>query len=486
MNKLNFLLTLLSISKVAYAEDMDEDDVDTPEGPVIALTDSTFESHVKSHKYVLAEFYAPWCGHCKKLTPEYEKAATELKSKPLPDGSTVSLVKVDATKEEEIAKKYGVSGYPTLYWFIDGKKTEYDGGRTADTIVEWINDAVTDAVKVVTEAPAPTKRSVVILKGPKKTEAFDELASSHRKAATFYYIKSTDKAKVTLQHPGEEAIETTSVDSETALTNFFNAHSFPYFGMLDGDSYAKYTSRGQGMVWVLLKSDDSENHKKVVDANREMGIKLGKSLAGKYSVFHTDIHEFAKPLESMLGITEFPAVAVHLKGGDKKKFIYKGPITVEKVEKFIKDVESGKIEPELKSEPVPDNSSNNVRVVVGTTLEKEVFQADKDVLLEVYAPWCGHCKKLEPEFEKVAKKLKKEGLNEHVVLAKLDGTANDSPVDAINWTGFPTLFWIKAGTTEPVAYDGGRDAQGIWKFLKGNASKKEGFAVKKESTKEEL
>jgi protein disulfide isomerase len=486
MNKLTFALALLAISKTAVAHD-DEDDVDNDDGPVAVLTDSTFEAYIKNNKYVLAKFYAPWCGHCKKIAPEWEKAAAELKAKPLPGDISVTLAKVDATKEEAISKKYGVSGYPTLLWFVDGKKTEYDGGRTADTIIEWITDAVTDAVKVVNEAPAPNKRPVVILTGPKKTDAFDDLANSNRKAASFYYIKSSEKAKVTLQHPGEDVFETTSVDSETALTNFFNAHSFPLFGILDGDTYSKYTSRGQGLVWLLFSSDDSDNHKKVVDANREMGIALGKSLSGKYSVFHTDVHEFAKPIESMLGVTEFPAVAVNLKGSDKKKFIYKGVITQEKVEKFIKDIESGKIQPDLKSEPVPDNSNNNVRVVVGTTMEKEIFHADKDVLFEVYAPWCGHCKKLEPEYEKVAKKLKKDGLGDNVILAKMDGTTNDSPLDSITWNGFPTLFWIKAGSNEAVPYDGGRDAKGIWKFLKNNASNKEDFAAKKDSAaKEEL
>ena len=102
---------------------------------------SEFDKLIDGSMSVLVEFYAPWCGHCKSLAPEWEAAAKAFEPS---DG--VVLAAVDATKAQSLAKKYSVKGYPTLKFFAkggaDGVPEEYTGGRTADTIVEWINTKV--------------------------------------------------------------------------------------------------------------------------------------------------------------------------------------------------------------------------------------------------------------------------------------------------------------------------------------------------------
>ncbi len=103
------------------------------EGDVAVLNRDTFAHFVFPKNVILVEFYAPWCGHCKTLKPEYAKAAKKLKE------HGISLAMVDATKESELAKEYMVQGFPTLILFRKGVKQEdYKGPRKADDIVEYM------------------------------------------------------------------------------------------------------------------------------------------------------------------------------------------------------------------------------------------------------------------------------------------------------------------------------------------------------------
>jgi len=101
---------------------------------VVTLTDNNFRSKViESGEPWLVEFYAPWCGHCQRLEPEWKAAAGELFEK---TGNKVKMGMLDATQEQSTAQSYGIQGYPSIKMFFpDGRVEDYNGGRTSSDIV---------------------------------------------------------------------------------------------------------------------------------------------------------------------------------------------------------------------------------------------------------------------------------------------------------------------------------------------------------------
>ena len=118
------------------------------------LKDSNFDNEIRHHDIALVEFFAPWCGHCKRLAPEFEVAATALKR----DDNPVALVKVDCTVETKVCAKYGVSGYPTLKIFKGGEMaSDYEGPREADGIVKYMRTKSGPSSKDLTSVAATEK-----------------------------------------------------------------------------------------------------------------------------------------------------------------------------------------------------------------------------------------------------------------------------------------------------------------------------------------
>lgn len=129
-----FLLTLLFAAVTALYG---------PKSDIVQAGDKDFKDEVLKHDgIVLVEFYAPWCGHCKSLAPEYEKAASLLKG-------VVKVVAVDATAHQSVAQKYQIQGFPTIKVFGADKKNpvDYQGQRTSDELVKEGMRAVNQLVK---------------------------------------------------------------------------------------------------------------------------------------------------------------------------------------------------------------------------------------------------------------------------------------------------------------------------------------------------
>lgn len=129
---------------------------------VVELTDDNFDSLVLGSGDVwLVEFFAPWCGHCKSLEPEWAAAASAVKEQ---SKGRIHLGAVDATVHQGLASRYGIRGFPTIKVFRKGEEPEdYQGGRTRGDIIARAMDLFSD------NAPPPELLEILSEEVMKKT-----------------------------------------------------------------------------------------------------------------------------------------------------------------------------------------------------------------------------------------------------------------------------------------------------------------------------
>ncbi|XP_022887869.1 protein disulfide isomerase-like 1-4 [Olea europaea var. sylvestris] len=466
-------------SSFGHEEEEEDEMAKIDEKDVIILTDGNFSDFVDENKHVMVEFYAPWCGHCKALAPEYATAATELKTE------NVKLAKVDATEESELAEKYEVQGFPTVYFFVDGEHKPYSGQRTKDAIVTWIKKKIGPGVSNITttedaERILTSENKVVLgflnsLAGPESEEL--AAASKLDDDVNFYQTANPIVAKMFHMDPNvkrpalvllkKDAEKVTHYDEQftkSAIAKFVFANKLPLVTTFTRESAPLiFESSVKKQLLLFTTSKDSE---KVVPTFQE----AAKLFKGKLIFVHVDMdnEDVGRPVADYFGVTgDAPKVLGYTGNDDPRKFVFDGEVTFEKIKAFGEDFLEDKLKPFYKSDPIPESNDGDVKTVVGNNFDEIVLDESKDVLLEIYAPWCGHCQALEPTYNKLAKHLR--GV-ESLVIAKMDGTTNEHPRAKAD--GFPTILFFPAGnkSSDPVTVDADRTVVSFYKFLKKHAS----------------
>lgn len=439
---------------------------------VVVGTEKNFDSLINMNTHVLAEFYAPWCGHCKNLEPEYAKAASTLKSI-----STLKLVKIDATVERKLGETYGVQGFPTLKWFVGAKAQEYTGGRDHDTIVAWVKKKTGPAsIKLGDKASVDAftaKEDAVMLFLGKEEGDFAEYEKAAQLASSIPAAHSSDEDLIQLYTPAKVVMITKFEDSLVKYSGEMTAASISEFAVANSlPSVVQFTQETQDKIFGEdapkrhLLGMHMEGFTDKANLDRELAA-VGKEYKGKALVISVEKTMENEGVFNFFGISDVSVpqlVAIDQSKGGMKKFFYDGELEHTAIKAWMADVIAGKLTPKLKSEAVPAENNGPVKVLVGTTFEEETSKSGKDVMVEFYAPWCGHCKALEPEYNALGNTFKDI---DSVVIAKIDATANE--LESPNVEGFPTLYFYKAGASEPVKYEGGRSARDLEDYIRKNA-----------------
>lgn len=291
------------------------------EDDVVVLTDATFDEFVNLHPFVLVEFYAPWCGHCKKLAPEYSKAAKKLKEL----NSNVFLAKVDSTVEKASAEKQQVKGYPTLKFFVNGVASEYTGGRTEEEILLWLSKKTGPSTQEFTDKDSLAKfindnEVVVVFFGDKESnqfknfEAFTKSADDYLCGHTFDSdIRDLNKAKansiVLFKQFDEKRNDYGGSFELEEIKHFITINSLPTIIKFDQKAAQKIFGENKETLFVFIKENDEKSNK-VVKVLEESSIALkGKILLSVSQI----VDGIGKRLGDYIGVTEeeLPSVRTH-------------------------------------------------------------------------------------------------------------------------------------------------------------------------------
>jgi len=477
---------------------------------VLDLTDSDFESKTKDQDIMLIEFFAPWCGHCKRLAPEYETAATSLIKYDPP----VALAKVDCTEGgKEICGKHGVSGYPTLKIFRNGKfSKDYDGPRESSGIVSYmkkqagpVSREYTSLEKFQARLASLEDNLIVGLFTEQDNELHKKFAKSAGNKREDFDFAHSFAPEILEHYKHKDAIvifrpphlhakfEESSLAFANAEENVYNIerfmddNQFGLVGQMRGNNEAKFIKP----VIIAYYNIDWKRNLKGTRYWRNRVARVAKKFKEQTMSFAiANKAEHSKEIDDWK-LDANQDVLVAAKNEKGEVFLLQDEVfSVANLEKFTNDFLAGKIKPYTKSEPIPEKNDGPVKVVVGDTFKDIVLDESKDVLIEMYAPWCGHCKSLEPKWNELAEKLKDV---KDIVIAKMDSTANGAP-PYFPVSGFPTIYWAPMGNKlAPQKYQGGREVTDLIEFLKKEATnpleipeEKSGKKKSKKAEKEEL
>ncbi|KAF7292446.1 Protein disulfide isomerase [Mycena chlorophos] len=466
--------SILALASLVLADDTPSD--------VIRLTASTFLPLVEAEPLILVEFFAPWCGHCKALAPQYEEAATILK------GKNIKIANVDCVDDAELCQANGIQGYPTLRVYRYGQATDYQGPRKADGIIAYMAKQALPAVAEVTAAnleefqEADKVVAIAYVSSPTDVPAAAFSATAEKHRDDWLFGLSTDPAAAKAAKVTPPAVVVYRAFDEPSVTypfpiadaqpsdfeDWIKELSIPVLDQVTSENYALYGHSPKPLAYIFM--DPTADY---VDSTLEAIRPVAAKYHSKLNFVWIDAVKYGDHAKALnLNEVKWPAFVVQ-DLGKQLKYPFDQVNAVEPVgiEAHVVAFLDGQLEPSLKSQPIPAEQLENVYDLVGKEFERIVFDDSKDVFVEFYASWCGHCKRLKPIWESLADHF--APVNESLTIAKFEAQENDLPPTVpFQISGFPTLKFKKAGQREFIEYEGDRSLESLIAFIESNAVNK--------------
>ncbi|XP_067298925.1 protein disulfide-isomerase A2 [Pseudorasbora parva] len=465
----------------AKPEKKEKTDEITEEKDVLVLHSANFDRALSENKYLLVEFYAPWCGHCRTLEPIYAEVAGLLK-KGSPD---VRLAKVDATEEKELADEFGVDGFPKLKFFKDGNRqnsSDFSGKRTVKGITMWLQRRTGPSATVLNDVNSAEDlldaNDVFVigffqdLEGDKAKTFYDvtliieeynfgitsnpELFKEYDvNSDSLVLFKKFDEKRVDMPLPEKGKLD------KGDLISFIHSNSMRLVIPFNEENVQQiFGSKVRNHMLLFINTTVESQNSLLEDFTHVASEFKQKVLFITLDVSHDKMDHVLK----YFGISKDDAPIIRLINTDKVVTYAMEESTINKhtLRTFCQGVLDGSVKPFFKTQELPEDwDKNPVKVLVGKNFNEVAFDETKNVFVEFYAPWCGHCQQLAPVWDELGKKYKD---HENIIIAKMDAAENDA--EGIIIEGFPTIKYFPAGDKKKtVNYNGARDLETFSKFL---------------------
>jgi len=355
------LLSLFITCSQVWADEI------TTDSRVVVLNDANV-AIIKDGLW-LVEFYAPWCGHCKKLAPVYEQVAEHLfktRKSTFGEQEVVSVAKVNCDDFSGICSKAGVNGYPTIKYYVDGVAKAYRGGRKFQDFIDYIDKMTKSPVKKISASDLGKIKtdpavSFILVKGSEDSSDVDEIFRKTAQVMLDFnspnflvledskaFVKETGyevpKAAIFALQSGDVLAYTGNTDVDHVLA-WGKLNQLPYVTQLNEYTFDTLTT--QDCKLVVGVADPSNPATALFAESMKVAAKRNKDFV--FSII--DGVQFAKWLANYgVESQHFPALFVLDMPNDEHYYDVEMKFTdVYQIEKFLENIRTRKHQPQVTS-----------------------------------------------------------------------------------------------------------------------------------------
>ncbi|KAH8582379.1 disulfide isomerase plus ER retention motif [Cryptosporidium sp. chipmunk genotype I] len=451
-------------------------------GNLTELNKDSFKEFISKNEHCLVIFYTDDCAACVTIMERLEKLDEELAS------IKVSVGKINGERNIKILEEYQINDYPAMKFFRNKVPEEYYGGREENEIIDWLKDQVAFPVLVLeknminkeTLENLLLKNDVLYIfygyKNGVEQSVFNEVANYNRASGKFYQISKEDLGfglskenfiKIFQSGFKLDSIKNDSKKSsfdpwivclrryENAIPfqgssnqrkevwDFVKANQIPLFGEISSKNYVKYSEVEYDLIWLLVPMEPGKGEESI-KPYVSLFTQISQEFSENYRVVWLDTSEHSSHLNTVLLVEPemLPTVAV----AKSRPYLLppNTPIEYLTIKKFLQDIESNKIEPKLRSEPIPVYHDNETVIkLVGNNFNSMVLEDKKnDWVVILVTPFCQPCIDTEEIIRKLHDAISFGNSESKIKFGSFDISENDLPKDEFYSNSIPSIIFF--------------------------------------------